>query len=316
MTTAGTPMGEGRMPSEREERRYGRYDRDRRHARVDEESAEIIAGGSVTEAILGLGAVVLGILGLLDILPSILLTVGLIAVGVGLVVAGGSKAAKYRELLGERGRRRDKGLAAATGGLTAETLGGIAGATLGLLALIGLEPAIMASVAIIVLGGAVMFAAGATRRLASVIVESSGAPKYRQKAVDESVRGASAAQAFLGLGALVLGVMTFFGIGPAPILKLVSIIALGTGLVLSGLAIGGKMIRSLYKEKKAERGERHGKAEYAEYRRDEGYGGERRYAREGGYEGEEHYGDDESHRGKQGYGREGYRRGPEAGPAH
>lgn len=261
MTTAGTPRGEG--ISHEEERRSETYYRTRREEEgIEEESAQIVTGGSAMEIIFGAGAATLGILGLAGVLPVLFITIGIMAAGVGLMFAGGSIAAKYRDILSTTGERRGKSSmsTAAGGGVSAETLGGAGGAVLGLLALIGVEPLILTSIALIVLGGALMFGAGATKRLANVVIEGSGAPMYKQRVANESVKGAAAAQTVLGLGAAALGILTLINVGPQQILNLCAVIALGAGLLISGLAVGGKMVNTLYRERR-EPHERHMAAE-------------------------------------------------------
>lgn len=251
MSTAGTPMDEGRGRHEEEPRRRETYEREG-HYRVedelDRESAQVIAGGSSMEVIAGAGAAVLGILGLVGLFPTMFVAIGCMAIGAGLLFAGGSVAAKYRDVLSSTGRARGSSNIAETGGgATVETLGGITGGVLGLLALIGIEPVVLVSIAVILLGAALMFGAGATRRLSTVMIEGSGAPIYKKQVATESVKGAAATQVFLGLGAAVLGVLALADIGPFWTLLLVAVIALGVGLLISGLAVGGKMLNTLYR---------------------------------------------------------------------
>jgi hypothetical protein len=241
------------MPSDREERRSETYHRDetRHEDRVDKSTAQIVTGGSTIELIAGAGAATLGVLGLAGMLPVLFVTISCIAIGGGLMFAGGSIAAKYQDILGSTGGRHEtSNLAETGGGISAETIGGAAGAALGILALVGIEPAILTSVAIIVLGGALMFGAGAVRRLSDVIIESSGAPAHKQRVASESVKGAAAMQTVCGLAALALGILTLVGIGLQVTLNLVAVIVLGAGLLLSGMAVGGKMINMLYKRRK------------------------------------------------------------------
>lgn len=251
MSTAG--MGEGRMPSEPNEQHDERVYRTYRHRDegVEKSTAEIVAGGSALEVIAGAGAITLGILGLTGLLPVLFVTIGILAVGGGLLLAGISIGAKYRDILHSTGERHSSSnLAETGGGISAMTIGGAVGVALGILALVGIEAFTLNSVAIIVLGGAMMFGAGATRRLSHLVIETSGAPVHKQRVASESVKGAAAMQTIAGLGAIALGILTLVGIGEQITLNLVAIIALGGGLLISGLAIGAKMITSLYRGKK------------------------------------------------------------------
>lgn len=279
MSTAG--MGEGRMPSERREHRDEEYHRTYRHRDegrhrdesrhrgegVEKNTAEIVAGGSTLEVIAGAGAITLGILGLTGLLPLLFVTIGVIAVGGGLMFAGASVGSKYSDILHSTGERHSSSnLAETGGGISALTIGGAVGVALGILALVGIEVFTLNSVAIIVLGGAMMFGAGATRRLSNVVIETSGAPMHKQRVASESVKGAAAMQTVAGLGAIALGILTLVGIGEQITLNLVAIIALGGGLLISGLAIGAKMITSLYADKKHDKN-----YEYREYHHEPEY---------------------------------------------
>jgi hypothetical protein len=259
------------VPSERGEHREEAYERTYRHRDegVEKETAEVVAGGSTLEVIAGAGAITLGILGLAGVLPILFVTIAIIAIGGGLMFAGASIGAKYRDILHSTGDRHSSAnLAETGGGISAETIGGAAGVALGILALVGVEPAILTSVGIIVLGGAMMFGAGATRRLSHLVIETSGAAMHKQRVASESVKGAAAMQTVAGLGAVALGILTLVGIGEQVTLNLVAVIALGGGLLISGLAIGAKMITALYGDRK--RGEHRG-GEYRTYRHEPEY---------------------------------------------
>src|SRR5690554_2732525 len=262
MSISGTPRdGEGVTPSEHGRRHSETFHRTYRgegehfevhHEREDvinRDTAGIIAGGSIFEVICGVGAATLGILGLVGILPSLFVTIGIITVGAGLMLAGGSIGAKYEEVLNSSSAETSTaGVAEASSGVTAETVGGAAGAALGILALLGVEAATLIPIALIVLGGAMAFGAGATRRLSQLMVAASGAPRYKQRAANESVRGAAFMQTIAGVGATVLGILTLVGVTTDVAINLVAVIVLGGGLLLSGMAVGGKLISMLFKD--------------------------------------------------------------------
>lgn len=292
MSTAGTPMGEGMVPSQHGEQSYKTYEgerevhthdarRDRhqrRRNRVDKDTAAVIAGGSIFEIIAGAGALTLGILGLAGLLPFTFLTIAIICAGGGLMFAGGSIATKYEEVLGAG--QASSGVAEASGGITAEMAGGAAGVVLGILALLGVEAVTLTAVALIVLGGAMAFGAGAVGRLSRLIIAASGAPLFKQRVARESVRSASALQLIAGVGAAVLGILTLLGVGSGTVsgltLSLIAVLALGGGLLLSGLAIGSKMLNMLYQASDDDRDERYDSFErheefypvYRQYRHD------------------------------------------------
>lgn len=282
MSTSGTPRdGEGVTPSERRHRnsesRYKTYPSESEHSHtrheraevINKDTAQIIAGGSVFEVIAGAGAATLGILGLFGILPVMFVTIAIIAVGAGLMLAGGSIGAKYGDVLNTSDSDTStEGIAMAGGGITAETVGGAAGIALGVLALVGVETLILIPVAMIVLGGAMAFGATATKHLSRLVIAASGAPRYKQRVADESVKGAAVMQMVAGFGAAVLGVLSLLGMGTGFTLSLVAVIALGGGLLLSGLAVGGKLISMLYKDDDDSDSQKARYPVYREYRSD------------------------------------------------
>jgi hypothetical protein len=111
----------------------------------------LIAGGSMIEAVGGVGALALAILGLAGILPLEFAAIAVICVGAALVFEGGAIGTRFSRLLSATGSGR-LGAAELGGGMTAEFLGGAAGLVLGLLALLGVATGILIPVAAIVLG--------------------------------------------------------------------------------------------------------------------------------------------------------------------
>jgi len=97
-----------------------------------EATISIVAGGSFAEAIGGIGAVVLAILGLVGVMPEDMAAIATLAVGVALLFQGIAVATRFSNLFSQTG----KSLADAAelgGGMGAEFLGGAAGGILGVL---------------------------------------------------------------------------------------------------------------------------------------------------------------------------------------
>src|SRR5207237_9237167 len=87
-----------------------------------ETSAEYIVGGSLTEAIGGAGAVVLAILGLTGIMPTYMLGIGTLVVGIAFLCEGVAAMARYRKLVHETGSV-DRASAELGSGLSADFIG-------------------------------------------------------------------------------------------------------------------------------------------------------------------------------------------------
>jgi hypothetical protein len=82
----------------------------------------------MAEAVAGLGAVVLAILGFNDLAPERLASVAVIAIGGGLLLRGAAVTARATRVMARSGREE------LAGGLSAELLAGLAGIALGVLA--------------------------------------------------------------------------------------------------------------------------------------------------------------------------------------
>jgi hypothetical protein len=158
--------------------------------REEERSAEVVAGGSMVEAIAGVAAVVLAILGLAGLLPVYLLAIAAIAVGVALLFEGGAIAVRYSRLLTETvGSRLSS--AELDGGMGVEVLGGIAGIVLGILALLGLVPLTLTAVAAIVFGGTLLLSSGTAARLNCLVIDGHGLPDTTRRVAREAVFAAA-----------------------------------------------------------------------------------------------------------------------------
>ncbi len=217
--------------------------------REEMRSAELMAGGSLVEAVGGVAGVVLAILGLVltGFLPVYLAAIAVIAVGFAMACEGAAIAGRYSRLLRETG---DTPAAEAElgGGMTAEFLGGIAGIVLGILALLQLVPMVLLPVAAIVFGAALLLGCGATARLNHLVVErfcGTTLHVLSRPIATEAVRAASGAQVLVGLGAIVLGILGLVPAFPTLTLALVAFLAAGASLLLSGAALSGKFLSLL-----------------------------------------------------------------------
>lgn len=203
--------------------------------------ARWLESGSTVEAVGGVAAVILSILGLANIAPASMMAVAAIVLGGALFLQGGLVAAEYNEILSkfEGGPYAEFG-----GGLGAEVLAGISGIVLGILALFGLEAQTLMSTAAIVLGGGLVLSSGIASRLNSVKIEISRGPAEAKSAAHEAVTGASFTQIFVGLGSVILGVLALLAIAPE-IMILVALLALGASTALSGGALLTRMLTML-----------------------------------------------------------------------
>jgi len=202
---------------------------------LDRDSAKEVEGGSVGEALTGAAALVLGILGVIGISPPVLASIGAMCAGVALLLGGGSIAAEAREAFRSRGQSPMRNSVLAGVGL--ESMAGIAGATLGLLALLGVSRITLLAVAVLVFGTALLMASGATAGLEQFV---GPAPDTGRRAYRYASYGASGADVVVGAGAVVLGILALTGTSSLT-LVLVALIAVGAATLTTGSTLATRM---------------------------------------------------------------------------
>lgn len=209
--------------------------------RAELEPLRLAATGTTAEALGGVSAIVLGILGLAGLVPIYLGAIAVIAVGVSLLFQGGAVTARLVDLLEQVGGG-ELDVEELGGGLTAELVGGATGVVLGTLALLDLAPAVLVPVAIIAFGAALLLSGGGVRRMGTVATRTDVSDEVRviTQQITRKVRAeAIGAQVLIGLGVVVLGILALVGFDPAT-LSLVALIALGAGILMSGTALAGR----------------------------------------------------------------------------
>jgi hypothetical protein len=202
-----------------------------------ESMARMAATGSGAEAIAGAGALVLAILGLAGIFPMILASIAVIAAGAAFLFQGAAVAARHRRLAWEAGG----GEVQIETGMSAEIVGGLAGITLGILALIGIETIPLLAISAIVFGGALLFGSPAIYRAS----RAEPGVLILDVIARETAAGAAGAQVLIGIAAIALGILALVGIIPHT-LVLVSVLSVGATALLSGGALMTKMVGLLY----------------------------------------------------------------------
>lgn len=206
-------------------------------------TAEIVAGESLGEALAAAGALVLAIIGLAGLYPVQLVAIATIAVSAALVIEGGGVAARFRSILAETagGKLQASELG---GGLSTEILGGAAGVVLGILALLGVAPYTLLGAAAIVLGGAVMLGSITDVKLNAITVHGAQLSDTARAVARNAVSAAATAQALVGAGAIVLGILALLNNHPV-VLTLTAMLALGSALLLASSAIGARFLTLL-----------------------------------------------------------------------
>src|SRR5262249_45281906 len=151
---------------------------------------------------------------------------------------GSAVASRFRHLIRETAPYELDTRTELGGGMGAEIIGGAAGVVLGILALVGLAPAVVLPIAVIVFGASLLLGSGATADLSTLSV----GPRHERFAqvARQATVAASGVQALIGVSAIVLGILALVGLDPLA-LTLVALLVLGAGVLLSGSAVSTRM---------------------------------------------------------------------------
>ncbi|HZP87922.1 MAG TPA: hypothetical protein VFB54_13990 [Burkholderiales bacterium] len=196
-----------------------------------------MATGSTLEALGGAAAVVLAILGLARIAPNYMLPIAGIVIGATLLAQGGLSTAEASRLVSGADTTQKVEV---EGGFGAEGLAGAAAIVLGILALISIDPLVLMSVSAIVLGaGLLLEGAGVAAMARTAVIDETMSGAHTTHNV---MAGSAGAQVLVGLAAIVLGILALVGLNSI-VLDLVAMLAIGAGMLLSGAALGGRMVK-------------------------------------------------------------------------
>ncbi len=206
---------------------------------------EAATGGAGAEVVRGIGAVVLSIVGLANVVPELMVSIAGIVIGAAFVLEGAVIAAEYSRLLSTADASAQR--SSEVGGLTIEMLAGLVGIVLGVLSIIGIDPPVLMACSAIVFGSALVLSSGAIARLNDFKTQATPAGAAlppAQTVVQEAMAAAAGAQVFTGLAAIVLGILALVNISP-PTLTLVALLAVGATILLRGSAIGSRSFSML-----------------------------------------------------------------------
>lgn len=213
------------------------------HPFPEKRKLEVEGAGSIMEAAGGLGVIVLAIVGLAGIFPIFLVSVAGIALGAALLVEGGVIAGEYSRLLTMSTEERFEGTELGAGMTTELVAGGVA-LVLGILGLLHVAPLTLLPIAVITVGAALALTASTVQRLNDVKTEALGLSATAQRVTRAAISSAAGAQAFVGMAAIVLGIVALSSPDSAATLTLVALLALGASLTLSGSALAGRLVRA------------------------------------------------------------------------
>ncbi len=198
-----------------------------------------IMSGSIAEALGGLVAAALSVVGLAGVLPMDLASVAAIVIGAALLFEGLAIGARYSRLLTASGggllRAAELG-----GGLSAEFVGGASGVVLGILSLLGVRPDLLTPIAAIAFGGALLLGSGAMARVNYLTIASHEVHESIKDLAREIVSAATGIQVLIGLAAATLGILAVVGFDQMP-LTLVGMLCASLSAFVSGTALSRRV---------------------------------------------------------------------------
>ena len=180
--------------------------------RTERTVAEAVGTGSALQLLAGAAGVVLTIIALSTTGAVTFYTTAIAAIvlGVGLMSYGAGLATGFAEaMIGALPTREQE--VEVGGGVSAEVLGGIAGLTLGILALVGVASSILLSVIPIVFGGTLLLGSGAVAETNRLRLQRAFGT---QQVTRQGTLGAAGIQILAGVAAVVLGILAVIGTQP------------------------------------------------------------------------------------------------------
>jgi hypothetical protein len=211
------------------------------HPEVYEEklTAKLILSGALAETIAGASVLVITIIGLAGFMPMSMLAIATMGLGVSFLFEGGAVASRVSNLLSEVTEGRVD-IAELGGGLSAEFIAGLGGITLGILALVNVVPMVLAPIAAIIFGGALVMGSGVKARINHLTI-SQEEHKLVREIARQALIAVSGVEILVGLGAIALGILAILQINPV-VLGLVAVLSVSGMLLLGGTAIGARML--------------------------------------------------------------------------
>lgn len=203
---------------------------------------EVTSYGGLADAVGGAATAVLAIIGLAGTSSDILLAIATIVFGAALLIQSGTVLSELSHTMFPEGAVESVEEFSG-GGLSMVFLVGVAGIVLGILALIGLYPVMLTSIAVIAFGSALVFGSNSIWSVQRMKRAAFRAGAQRpvtgsELLATEVAAGSAGLQCIAGLAAIVLGILAVTGTQPA-ILSLIGLLIMGSAIVLTGSTLSG-----------------------------------------------------------------------------
>ena len=194
--------------------------------------------GLLTEGAAGIAVIVLAIIALAGVSPEALTSIAAIVIGVGLMVQAFNSAAEHSRMMTTDAvgtHSKEFG-----GDIMVDSMCGLTGIVLGILALVGMSSEHLLPPALIVFGGALLVG-GAVSMRPRTTLSTSGSASEAMSVTYQGSPAASGMEILIGFAAIVLGILALLtGIW---VLLLVGFLAVGAALLLASATFNGAVMR-------------------------------------------------------------------------
>lgn len=209
--------------------------------------AETTNYGGFADAIGGIATVVLAIIALSGTHEGIITAIATIVFGAAVLIQGGTMLSEFSRVMFPAGIAAPSAEQFSGGTLATLFLAGIAGIVLGVLALLGIYPAVLTAAALIAFGGALVLSSNAVWQLHVARRSTIGVGSYSAGEIlaSEMASGSALFQALAGVAAIVLGILAVVGIN-ASVLTLVGLLVIGATIVMTGSSLSGAAVSFMH----------------------------------------------------------------------
>ena len=218
---------------------------------VESKSGSIAAYGGLMDAVGGIAASVIAVVGLTGFDPLLMTGIATIVFGAALLIEGGALLSEYAYLSPAIGGVSAES-ATADGGILPMFLFGVGGIVLGVLAVLGIVPVALPAIAVIAYGTALLIGSSSVQRVYVLqsIVRLATARPTNDGAAAGMAAGSAGVELLAGLTAIVLGILAL--VGHAPTLTLTALLVMGITELLHGSTLAG-LVRSFMRSSTVER---------------------------------------------------------------
>lgn len=194
-------------------------------------TSEVEPFGLLTEGAAGIAVIVLTIVALAGVSAVLLASIAAVVIGVGLSVQAFNSAAEEARLMGVNAQDASLG-----GEVMMDTVCGLTGIVLGILALVGVHAGYLLPPALIVFGGALLLSGFISLWPRTMPVASSGAePRIVAYQASPATSGI---EILTGVAAIVLGILSVI-MAPSEVLLLVGLLVVGAALLMVSASFAG-----------------------------------------------------------------------------